>query len=182
MSDNSSCSEKDNQEQSTQNENKQIPYEELIKKLEESEQKTNQYWDRILRMQAEMENSLRRAERDIANAHKYGLEKFVLELLPIVDNLERSISTETTNVEAFVEGVHLTLKMFYSTLERFGVVQVDPTQKPFNPEYHEAVSIQEDTALEAGTVISVLQKGYLLNQRLVRPALVIVSKKAEVEK
>src|SRR5579871_6084756 len=97
-------------------------YEELLQKLDEAEQKANQYWERILRMQAESENTLRRAERDIANAHKYALEKFVTELLPIVDSMELCLSSVAQEAngttKSIIEGVNLTLKMFYSALEK----------------------------------------------------------------
>lgn len=153
-------------------------YEDLMKQLNEAEQKSAQYWDRILRMQAEVENASRRTERDVANAHKYALEKFLTELLPVIDNLERAIAAaeeSKTDTQAIIEGINLTLKMLYSALEKAGVQQVNPIQQPFNPSFHEAVSMQADGS-KPGLVISVLQKGYILNDRLVRPAMVIVSK------
>lgn len=150
-------------------------YTKLQEQLDEAEKKANQNFDRMLRMQAEMENTNRRVERDIANAHKYALEKFALELLPIIDNLERAvmISTEKHSV---LEGVDLTLKMFYTALEKFGIEQVDPLMQPFNPELHQAVSMETNMDVQPNTVLNVLQKGYLLNNRLIRPALVVVSK------
>ncbi|VVC76374.1 Protein GrpE [Aquicella siphonis] len=155
-------------------------YEELLQKLDEAEQKANQYWERILRMQAENDNILRRAERDVANAHKYALEKFVTELLPIVDSLElcvTSVAPELQSASASViEGVNLTLKMFYTAMDKFGIKQVNPVSEPFDPEHQQAISMQYDPSVSAGTVLSVLQKGYTLNNRLLRPALVIVSK------
>lgn len=153
---------------------------ELMLKLEEAEQKANQHWERVLRMQAENDNALRRAERDVANAHKYALEKFVNELLPIVDSLELCVSNvpngETQTTKAVIDGVELTLKMFYNVLEKFHVQQVYPLAKPFDPEFQQAISMQHDPKVKPGTVISVLQKGYTLNNRLLRPALVVVSK------
>ncbi len=155
-------------------------YEELLQKLDEAEQKANQYWERILRMQAENENVSRRTERDIANAHKYALEKFANELLPIVDSLElcvASLSPDThDSAKSVIEGVNLTLKMFYTALEKYGIKQVNPLSEPFDPEHQQAISMQYDPAVKPGTVISVLQKGYTLNNRLLRPALVTVSK------
>jgi len=162
----------------------QYSYQELQAKFEEADEKAKQSWDRLLRMQAENDNTLRRAERDIANAHKYALEKFVLELLPIIDNMERSLTIpvdEETKNSSILEGVKLTLKMFYSALEKFGVQQVNPEGDMFNPELHQAVSVLVDPNVKAGTVLNVLQKGYLLNNRLIRAALVVVSK-ADVEK
>src|SRR5579862_5930300 len=122
-------------------------YQELMQKLDDAEKKTNEYWERILRMQADFENLQRRVERDVANAHKYALEKFVSELLPIVDSLERAIAThsnEESGTGSLLDGVNLTLKMFYAGLEKFGVQQVDPLSQPFNPELHQAVSTQVD--------------------------------------
>lgn len=157
-------------------------HQELLKKLDETEQKADQYWERILRMQADSENAMRRHERDVANAHKYALEKFVAELLPIIDSLELCIVSETkgdNNTNSVVEGVKLTLKMFYSAIEKFGIKQVNPISQPFNPEYEQAISVQVDPNVKPGTVVSVLQKGYTLNDRLIRPALVVVSKAEE---
>ena len=155
-------------------------YEEMLQKLDEADQKANQYWERLLRMQAENDNVLRRTERDIANAHKYALEKFVTELLPIIDSLELCVSSTSPEVQAsagpVIEGVNLTLKMFYSALEKFDVKQVNPVSEPFDPEHQQAISMLHDPSVKPGTVISVLQKGYTLNNRLLRPALVVVSK------
>jgi molecular chaperone GrpE len=151
-------------------------YIELQNKLTEAEEKANQYWDRMLRMQAETENIQRRVERDVANAHKYGLEKFILELLPVIDSLERALTLTTDKSDPVLQGVEMTLKMFYGVLEKFSVQQVNPEQQAFNPEQHQAVSTQVDPSVKSGTVLSVLQKGYLLNNRLIRPALVVVSK------
>lgn len=158
-------------------------YEELLQKLDEAEQKTNQYWERILRMQAENENALRRAERDVASAHKYALEKFVNELLPIVDSLELCVASAADDMQdatqSIIEGVNLTLKMFYTALEKFSIKQVNPIAQAFDPEHQQAISMQYDPSVKPGTVVSVLQKGYTLNNRLLRPALVVVSKAEE---
>lgn len=154
-------------------------HQELIKQLDEAEQKVNQHWERILRMQAENENLIRRAERDVSSAHKYALEKFANELLPIVDSLELCVAntaSEDANVQTILDGVNLTLKMFYNAMEKFGLKQVNPVSEPFDPEYQQAISTQVDNTVEPGTVLSVLQKGYTLNNRLLRPALVVVSK------
>jgi molecular chaperone GrpE len=158
-------------------------YQELLQKLDEADQKANQNWDRVLRMQAENENMQRRLERDVTSAHKYALEKFVGELLPIVDSLELCVTSVPPAMreaaEPVLEGVKLTLKMFYAALEKFGVKQVNPASEPFNPEFQQAISMQADPDVQPGTVLSVLQKGYTLNNRLVRPALVVVSKAEE---
>ncbi len=158
-------------------------YNELLQKLEEADQKANQYWERILRMQAESENTARRAERDVENAHKYALDKFVAELIPIVDSLELCVVTapkdNNETVSSIVDGVNLTLKMFYAAMEKFGVKQVNPISEPFNPEFQQAISMQYDPEAKPGMVLSVLQKGYTLNNRLIRPALVVVAKSEE---
>lgn len=154
-------------------------YEELQKQLTEVEDKATQYWERMLRMQAESENTQRRVERDIANAHKFALEKFALELLPVVDSLERAIaahSDDESGTGSLLDGVSLTLKMLTAAMEKFGIEQINPQGQPFNPEAHQAVSTQADSAVKPGAVLSVLQKGYLLNKRLIRPALVVVAK------
>lgn len=156
--------------------------EELEQALSEAQAKADQHWDRILRMQADMENLSRRSEKDIANAHKYALEKFALELLPVVDSLELSLNNKSASSDdasfAILEGVELTLKQFLTALEKCGVTVVNPVGQPFDSEYAQAISMQLDETVPAGTVISVLQKGYLLNQRLLRAALVVVSKQA----
>lgn len=148
-------------------------------KVTDAENKAADYWERLLRLQAEMANRERRAKLDVENAHKYGIEKFALELLPVIDNLERAVDIHTEvepTIKSLLDGITLTLKMFHSALEKFGVEVVDPVKKPFNPELHQAVSVKEDGKVKPGTVVQVLQKGYLLNKRLIRPALVIVTK------
>lgn len=158
-------------------------YEELIEKLNECEKKSDEHWERVLRMQAEKENMVRRHEKDLASAHKFALEKFVDALIPILDSLELAGTSVPPHLreqnQAVIEGIELTLKMFLNALEKFGVKQVNPISKPFDPEFEQAISMQEDDTVKPGTVISVLQKGYTLNNRLIRPALVVVSKAKE---
>ncbi len=154
--------------------------EELMQKLGEVELEKSQFWERILRMQADADNARRRVLIDVENAHKYGLERFVNELIPIIESLELCL-TKTSEAllqaaSAVIEGVELTLKMFYTAMEKFGVKQVNPVGEAFNSELHQAISLQQDTTVAPNTVLSVLQKGYTLNGRLLRPALVIVSK------
>ena len=154
-------------------------YEDLQKQLTVAEEKATQSWERLLRLQAEMDNMQRRVERDVANAHKYALEKFVLELLPIVDGLERAVTAhqeEESGSDTLLDGVNLTLKMIYAAFAKFGIESVNPVHQPFNPELHQAVSTQTDPNANPNTVLAVLQKGYLLNNRLIRPALVVVAK------
>lgn len=152
---------------------------ELKTRLTEAENKAKENWERMLRMQAESDNMRRRAELDVQDAHKYALKKFASDLLPVLDSLERAIDSHTNDdagAGSLLDGVRLTLKMFQTTCEKFGVKQVNPIGEIFNPEFHEVVSAQPDPSVKAGTVLNVLQKGYLLNERLIRPALVIVSK------
>ncbi len=148
--------------------------------LEEAKAKADENWDKLLRLQAEMENSQRRAQRELENAHKYGLEKFAQELLPVKDSLELGLAAVDENEhEAFLklrEGTELTLKMLSSALEKFGIKEVDPQGQPFSAEQHQAMAMQESAEHEANTVMAVMQKGYLINDRLLRPAMVIVSK------
>lgn len=158
-------------------------YEELMQKLDEAEQKNNQYWERILRMQADNENALRRAKRDVADAESYSLTKFATEMLPIIDSLELCTSSVPKKADevtqSVIEGVNLTLKMFNTALEKFGIKQINPVSEPFDPEFQQAISMQYDPHVKPGNVISVLQKGYTLNNRLLRPALVVVAKAEE---
>jgi len=147
----------------------------LLQKEKENAQ-TNR--DAALRAQAEMENLRKRTARDVESAHKYALEKFVNELLPILDSLTLGMNAAESaeNVGELREGMDLTLKMFNGALEKFGVNEIDPQGEKFTPEQHEAISMQEIEGSESGTVVSVMQKGYELNGRLVRPAMVVVAK------
>jgi molecular chaperone GrpE len=135
--------------------------------------------EQVLRVQAEMQNVRRRTQRDIENAHKFALEKFVSALLPVIDNLERALSTIDGGDEAqkpVAEGLQLTLKSFVDALSNFKVEQVDPAGQPFDADLHQAVSMLPNADIEANTVMDVFQKGYTLHGRLVRPAMVTVSK------
>lgn len=137
--------------------------------------------EQSLRSQAEAQNARRRAEQDVEKAHKYGLEKIVNDLLPIVDNLERalsSIDSENEALAATAEGIQLTLKSFTDALARHQVLVVNPEGEPFDPQFHEAVSAVPSPDVAPNTVINVFQKGYTLHGRLVRPAMVVVAKGA----
>lgn len=137
--------------------------------------------DSVIRAKAEVENIRRRAALDVEKARKFALEKFAGELLPVIDNLERaiaSIDAENEATKAIGEGVELTLQSFQSAIAKFDLVAVDPKDQPFNPELHQAMSMQEIPDVAPNTVIAVMQKGYTLNGRLVRPAMVMVSKAA----
>ena len=136
--------------------------------------------DDLLRVQAEMQNLRRRTEQDIEKAHKYGQEKLSIELLAVMDNLERSqeaaSNSEDEAIKAIREGVDLTLKGFADCFTKFNIEVVDPLGEPFDPQLHQAMSIQENTETEPNTVIAVMQKGYTLHGRVIRPAMVMVSK------
>lgn len=137
--------------------------------------------DTVLRARADMENAKRRAEQEVDKARKFALEKFASELLPVLDNLERAMQVadaENDAIKPVIEGVELTLKSFTSTVEKFGMQVVDPQGESFNPELHQAMSMQESADLAPNTVMAVMQKGYTLNGRLLRPAMVMVSRAA----
>lgn len=135
--------------------------------------------DHVLRARAEMENVRRRAELDVEKAHKFALEKFAAELLPVIDNLERALDVADKNDPAQVpmrEGIELTLKSLLDAVRKFGVDVVGDTNVPFNPEVHQAMTMLESADHQPNHVMMVMQKGYTLNGRLVRPAMVAVSK------
>ena len=150
-----------------------------LSETEELQEQVSKANDQVLRVQAEMQNVRRRVERDVENAHKYALDKFTAELLPVVDNLERALSTidaADDAQKAVATGLELTLKSFFDVLGRFKVDVVDPAGQPFDADLHQAVSMVPNPDLEPNTVMDVFQKGYTLNGRLVRPAMVVVSK------
>jgi molecular chaperone GrpE len=135
--------------------------------------------DSVIRAKAEVDNIRRRSAQEVEKARKFALEKFSIELLPVIDNLERaiaSINVEDETQKAIAEGVELTLQSFIAAMTKFGVKAIDPQDQPFNPEFHQAMSMQEVPGVEPNTVIAVMQKGYELNGRLIRPAMVMVSK------
>ncbi len=136
--------------------------------------------ERVLRVAAESENVRRRAEQDVIQARKFALERFALELLPVRDSLERAQAVDRDAVspatEALFAGVDLTLQLMDSTLEKFGIVVVNPVGERFNPDQHQAMTVVESDTVPANHVVQVVQKGFLLNDRLLRPALVVVAK------
>ena len=155
------------------------PLDDLNAKLEEALAQLEGYRDQALRAEAEMQNVRRRAERDVANAHKFALEKFLGNLVSVVDSLEKAIeSAEQANRtgEPIVEGVQLCLKLLLDLLEKENVRVLDPVGEPFDPQYHEAMSMIDNPNVEPNSVVLVVQKGYVLNERLVRPAMVMVAK------
>ena len=157
----------------------QLDHTELTALLEDARGKADEHWDQVVRTQAEMDNLRKRSERDLANAHKFALERFANELLPVKDSLELGLAaftTENADSEKLKEGVELTLQMLTTALEKSAITEVNPENESFNPDFHQAMSMQERDDVPANTVVTVVQKGYLLNDRLVRPAMVIVSK------
>ncbi|MGE4532582.1 MULTISPECIES: nucleotide exchange factor GrpE [Halomonas] len=151
----------------------------LAAKVEELEQSLAEAKDQALRTAAEAQNVRRRAEQEAEKARKFALEKFVKELLPVVDSLEKALEAMGEEAsEAHREGVSMTLKMQLDVLGKFGVEVVEPAGEPFDPQYHEAMAMVPNPDLEPNSVMEVVQKGYLLNGRLVRPAMVVVSQAA----
>jgi molecular chaperone GrpE len=151
---------------------------ELKAKLAAAEAKADENWDLLVRTKAEMDNTRRRTERELENAHKYALEKFAQELLPVIDSLEMGVaaaSDENTDIHKIREGTEMTLKMFETAIDKFGIKSVHPEGETFNPEHHQAMTMIDSPDHAPNTVINVMQKGYLLNERLVRPAMVVVS-------
>ncbi len=152
-------------------------YRDLEEKLTVSEQKAHESLEKSVRALAELDNVRRRAERDIENAHRYSLEKFAKELLPVIDSLEQALQLADKQGDSSMhEGLVLTMKLFLDVLEKFGVQQLDPIGGPFNPQEHEAMAMQPSDDAKTNTVLTVFQKGYTLNDRVIRPARVIVAK------
>lgn len=152
---------------------------ELEAKLSLAEAKIEEQKDSVLRAKADGENARRRAEQEVDKARKFALERFAGDLLPVVDNLERATQAADASNEALkplLEGIELTQKSFLTTFEKFGLEVIDPQGEMFNPEQHQAMSMQENESLPPNTVMAVMQKGYALNGRLLRPAMVMVSR------
>lgn len=150
----------------------------LAKLLEQARAKADEHFQQMMRAHAELENLKKRHARDLENAHKFALDKFVAELLGVRDSLELGHSAameQSADVQKLREGTELTLKMLGDAMSKFGVEQIDPINQPFNPEFHQAMSMQPRADVPANTVVAVVQKGYTLNGRLVRPAMVMVS-------
>ena len=160
-------------------------------RLAAAEARAQENWDQLLRARAEQENLRRRTERELENAHKYALERFAQELLPVRDSLEMGLAAagvlglyallllgEAAQSEKLREGTELTLKMLVNAMDKFGIKEINPLNEPFNPDLHQAMAMQESAKAAPNTVITVMQKGYLLNDRLIRPAMVMVAKAA----
>jgi len=151
---------------------------ELIALLEDARAKADAHWDQLLRARAELENLRRRHASELEKAHKFALDSFVKDLLTVRDSLDlaqEAAQAETADLAKLREGTDLTLKQLTDVMSRFGVEPMNPLGEPFNPEYHQAMTLQRRSDMAPNRVVTVIQKGYLLNGRLVRPALVIVS-------
>lgn len=154
----------------------ELSVEQLQQALQEASEKSTANWELYTRSVAELENVKRRAEKDVQSAHKFALEKFGNDLLAVKDSLELGLSVEDADAEKLREGTDLTLKMLTQVLVKFNIIEVNPVGESFDPNHHQAITMQPSAEHEPNTVISVMQKGYLLNDRLLRPAMVIVSK------
>ena len=152
--------------------------EDLSRLLEMARQKADEHYDQMMRAHAELDNLKRRHAQELEKAHKYALDKFVSELLGVWDSLElghAAAQHESADVDKLREGTELTLKMLSDVMSKFGVEQHNPEGEPFNPEYHQAMSMQPRDDVPPNSVIAVVQKGYSLNGRLIRPAMVMVA-------
>lgn len=152
-------------------------YQSLKEELEESRRKAAENWDLFLRARADADNIRRRAMLDVENAHKYGIEKFAKEILLVVDSLDHGLSATTEGGEKGLrEGLELTYKLLLDTLEKFGIKQINPMGETFDPMLHEALSSQVNPDVEPNKILVVIQKGFTLHERMLRPARVIVSR------
>jgi len=155
---------------------------ELKQELLAAEQKAQENWDKAVRVQAEMENLKRRTQKDLEDAHKFALTSFAKELLPVLDSLVLGLQAATgdsEDVQKFRVGSELTIKQFETVFEKFKIETIDPLGQPFNAEQHQAMVMQEIEGAEPNSVVNVFQKGYMLNGRLLRPAMVVVAKPSE---
>lgn len=160
----------------------ELTIEELQQALAQAEQKAQDNWDKAVRAQAEMENLKRRTQKDLEDAHKFALTGFAKELLPVLDSLVLGLQAATGDseeVKKFREGSELTIKQFESVFSKFKIETIDPIGQPFNAEQHQAMAMQAVEGAEPNTVVNVFQKGYMLNGRLLRPAMVLVAKAVE---
>ncbi len=151
----------------------------LEAQLEDAQAKASENWEHFIRAKAEMDNLRRRNAKDVENAHKYGIDKFVTELLPVLDSMGMGLATEDASAETLHEGMKLTLSILEKMMEKLGIEEIDPMHEKFDAEKHQAMTMQPNAEVEPNTVIAVMQKGYSLNERLIRPAMVMVSKAVE---
>lgn len=156
------------------------PTSELEERLRKAELAAEEHHDAWLRARAETDNVRKRSQTEIANAHKFAVESFATDLLPVKDSLEAALASEGARADAIRSGVELTLRQLKSVFEKFNLTEIDPAGQKFDPHRHQAISMVESDA-DPNTVVQVLQKGYLLHDRVVRPALVTVAKAKGVE-
>ena len=155
-----------------------VTEQDLVGLLEDARTKADDHWNQLMRLRAEMDNLSKRHQRDLENAHKFALERFVNELLAVWDSLElghQAASDDAADVAKLREGTELTLKLMGDVMAKFGVVQLNPLGEPFNPEFHQAIATQPAGEQPPNSVANVVQRGYTLNGRLVRPAMVVVA-------
>lgn len=181
--DNSTDNDASEQHEQPSDELSSLDVEELISRIKVAQSKADENWDVALRTKAEMENVRRRTEKEVANARKFGIEKMINEILPVKDSIEMGLSAaieldiEDEKVHKIREGMELTLKMMNDALAKIGISEVAPQEgETFNAEFHQAMSMQEIEGKESNTIVAIMQKGYLLNERLIRPAMVMVAK------
>jgi len=149
--------------------------------LEDARAKADEHWEMVIRSRAESENLKKRHQKELENAHKYAIDKFVNELLPVRDSMELGLnaaSEDGAELAKLIEGTELTLKLLTDVMGKFGIEEVNPMGEIFNPEFHQAMAMQPTNDAEPNTVMAVVQKGYTLNGRLVRPAMVMVAQAA----
>jgi molecular chaperone GrpE len=165
----------------TPEEPEEVDIEQLRVELEDARGRAEDTWQKLIRAQADFDNFRKRSDRDLEKAHRYGLEKFASELLNVRDSLELGLghAHEEADAAKLREGMEMTLKMLTQAMEKFDIEEIDPQGEAFDPEFHQAMTAQENASLPPNTVSAVMQKGYTLNGRLLRPAMVIVSKAPE---
>jgi molecular chaperone GrpE len=172
------ANKEDQVDETVASEAKTATADELLLMLEDARNKADDNWNQLLRAKAEQENLIRRHERELENAHKFALERFATDILAVRDSMELGLdaaNNDGADVNSLRQGTELTLKLLSDVMEKFKIVQIDPNGEPFNPEFHQAMSTQPRDDVPPNTVIAVMQKGYTLNDRLIRPAMVMVS-------
>ena len=169
--------QEDNEGAETENESsdEEVSIDSLQQALIESQTKADENWETVLRMKADLDNQRKRTEKQVEDAHKFAVKKFMEELLPVADSMEMGLAAEG-DVEQIKEGVALTKKVFDSAMGKFGLEAVDPLGEKFNPELHQAMAMQPSEEYDEGCVSAVMQKGFTLKGRIVRPAMVMVVK------
>jgi molecular chaperone GrpE len=180
-----SVSSEDQKKKQTEEQQETEPILTLEEELEKEKEKASENYDQMLRLQAEIENIRKRTLKDVENASRGSIERVIMELLPVLDSFDLGLSLKTENIEQykiFKEGQVATLKLITSLLEKLSIEIIDPAEMKYDPELHEVISLQEDDLAEPGYIIHVVQKGYRLRGRLLRPARVIVSAEEQENK